>query len=172
MPGCCLGLTAFSLILAVAVFMGGPDAHRARCAGGGSDASWNPYTRPARGSDTAAVCTSSYVTMRDGVKIAVDVCLPSDLAPGERLPAIVHQTRCVAPTPPHHPAPCGRRLARPPAGAGHWIPPLLRTVCREQAWLRWLALACASRCAHGWLRCLTATTLAPQIPRAWLRPRA
>ena len=95
-PGLCLGLTAFTFIITVAVYMGGPDFHRARCANDGSDSSWNPYTRDARGDDVETVCTSSYVTMRDGVKIAVDVCLPSDLAAGERLPAIVHQTRYAA----------------------------------------------------------------------------
>lgn len=36
---------------------------------------------------------SLYVTMRDGVKIAVDVHLPATLAPGARVPAILRQTR-------------------------------------------------------------------------------
>jgi putative CocE/NonD family hydrolase len=31
--------------------------------------------------------------MRDGVKIAVDLCLPDQVQPGARLPAILHQTR-------------------------------------------------------------------------------
>lgn len=36
---------------------------------------------------------SMYLTMRDGVKIAIDLYLPEDLKKGEKLPAIVHQTR-------------------------------------------------------------------------------
>ncbi|HVG34245.1 MAG TPA: CocE/NonD family hydrolase [Pyrinomonadaceae bacterium] len=39
------------------------------------------------------VLQSLYLTMRDGVKIAVDVVLPKGLAPGARIPAIVEQTR-------------------------------------------------------------------------------
>jgi hypothetical protein len=38
-------------------------------------------------------CRSFYLTMRDGVKIAVDLCLPHRVTPGARLPAILHQTR-------------------------------------------------------------------------------
>jgi putative CocE/NonD family hydrolase len=37
--------------------------------------------------------TSAYVRMRDGVRIAVDVHLPADLAPGARAPAILRPTR-------------------------------------------------------------------------------
>jgi putative CocE/NonD family hydrolase len=36
---------------------------------------------------------SFYLTMRDGVRIAVDLCLPDRVEPGARLPAILHQTR-------------------------------------------------------------------------------
>ena len=36
---------------------------------------------------------SFYLTMRDGVNIAVDLCLPDRVQPGARLPAILHQTR-------------------------------------------------------------------------------
>ena len=36
---------------------------------------------------------SLYLTMRDGVRIAVDVWLPADLAAGERVPALLHATR-------------------------------------------------------------------------------
>ena len=35
---------------------------------------------------------SRYLTMRDGVRLAVDVYLPRDLASGDKLPAILHQT--------------------------------------------------------------------------------
>jgi putative CocE/NonD family hydrolase len=37
--------------------------------------------------------TSFYLPMRDGVKLAVDLYLPADLRPGDRLPAILTQTR-------------------------------------------------------------------------------
>ena len=48
--------------------------------------------RPApryRGWTTRAV----HVAMRDGVKLAADVLLPKGLAPEERIPALVSQTR-------------------------------------------------------------------------------
>ena len=37
--------------------------------------------------------TSHYIAMRDGVKIAVEVWLPANLAPGERIPTLLSQTR-------------------------------------------------------------------------------
>lgn len=37
--------------------------------------------------------SSRYLTMRDGTRIAVDLYLPKDLKPGERIPAIMLQTR-------------------------------------------------------------------------------
>ncbi len=37
--------------------------------------------------------TSQYLTMRDGVQIAVDLYLPDNLQPGAKIPAILHQTR-------------------------------------------------------------------------------
>jgi putative CocE/NonD family hydrolase len=36
---------------------------------------------------------SQYLTMRDAVKIAVDVYLPNELEPGQQIPTILHQTR-------------------------------------------------------------------------------
>jgi predicted acyl esterase len=39
------------------------------------------------------VRSSEYVTMRDGVKIAIDVTLPADIGPGEKVPTILEQTR-------------------------------------------------------------------------------
>lgn len=39
------------------------------------------------------VRTSQYLTVRDGVKIAIDLNLPLGLKPGEKIPAILHQTR-------------------------------------------------------------------------------
>lgn len=50
---------------------------------------WRP--EPAR--FAGHVRTSQYLTMRDGVRIAVDVYLPGGLAEGERVPAIVRATR-------------------------------------------------------------------------------
>ena len=38
-------------------------------------------------------CSSQYLTMRDGVRIAMDVYLPKGLKPGEKLPTILEQTR-------------------------------------------------------------------------------
>src|SRR4051794_11522248 len=37
--------------------------------------------------------TSSYVTMRDGTRLAADVWVPADLEPDEKLPAIMITTR-------------------------------------------------------------------------------
>lgn len=37
--------------------------------------------------------TSRYLVMRDGTRIAIDVCLPKGLPPGTRVPTIVRQTR-------------------------------------------------------------------------------
>lgn len=39
------------------------------------------------------VRSSHYVAMRDGVRIAVDLYLPADLEPGEKIPAVLRQTR-------------------------------------------------------------------------------
>ena len=40
-------------------------------------------------------CSSLYVTMPDGVRIAIDVWLPSSLKKGERIPAVLRSTRYV-----------------------------------------------------------------------------
>jgi uncharacterized protein len=39
--------------------------------------------------------SSRYLTMRDGVRIAVDIYLPEGIEPGKRIPAIVMQTRYI-----------------------------------------------------------------------------
>lgn len=57
------------------------------------DAHWSGPYRPGRPLRRGAVRKSLYLTMRDGVRIAVDLHLPADLRPGERLPAILRQTR-------------------------------------------------------------------------------
>lgn len=58
----------------------------------GSDAAWYE-TRPAQPISRGMRCTSCYLTMRDGVRIAINVYLPADLASGTLLPTILHQTR-------------------------------------------------------------------------------
>jgi len=50
-----------------------------------------PYDTPQK--YKKMVQTSQYLTMRDGIKIAVNVVLPKDLPAGEKIPAIVYQTR-------------------------------------------------------------------------------
>src|SRR5258708_16843626 len=61
----------------------------------GSDAAW--YTtrcpEPAYPRFRGMRYSSCYVTMRDGVRIAIDLYLPVGLTSGARLPAILHQTR-------------------------------------------------------------------------------
>jgi putative CocE/NonD family hydrolase len=42
---------------------------------------------------TGIATQSLYITMRDGIKIAVDVVLPRDLPSGTRIPALIQQTR-------------------------------------------------------------------------------
>lgn len=51
----------------------------------------HPYSRDAEYRDITA--SSRYLTMRDGVRIAVDLYLPADLPEGNRIPTILHQTR-------------------------------------------------------------------------------
>lgn len=52
-----------------------------------------PYAYRSEGKDSEIKTTSFYLTMRDGVQIAVSLHLPSDLKKGEKLPTILHQTR-------------------------------------------------------------------------------
>ncbi len=52
-----------------------------------------PSTYRSEGKDSEIKTTSFYLTMRDGVKIAVSLHLPSNLKKGEKLPTIFHQTR-------------------------------------------------------------------------------
>ena len=83
---------AFFLILAITA------AALAGCihARGPSDAAWyaaDPDTAVEARSYEGMVYSSHYLTMRDGVKIAVDLYLPEGLPPGETIPTILHQTR-------------------------------------------------------------------------------
>jgi putative CocE/NonD family hydrolase len=57
--------------------------------GARTDGSLHPTTRSF--SDTES--WSEYITMRDGVRLAVDVHLPEPLAPGERTATILHMSR-------------------------------------------------------------------------------
>jgi putative CocE/NonD family hydrolase len=61
-------------------------------ANSGSDAAWYDaqYRRSARRGMRYSSC---YLTMRDGVRIAITLCLPAGLAGGARLPTILNQTR-------------------------------------------------------------------------------
>lgn len=52
-----------------------------------------PYTGKPITDAVAFASTSRYLTMRDGVKIAISVYLPKPLQEGERVPTILHQTR-------------------------------------------------------------------------------
>lgn len=51
------------------------------------------YAQASRSTNPDAVKFSQYVTMRDGVQIAIDVYLPRSLSQGESIPTILHQTR-------------------------------------------------------------------------------
>ncbi len=50
-----------------------------------------PYDRAPEYEAISSV--SFYLPMQDGIRLAVDLHLPQDLEPGQRLPAILHQTR-------------------------------------------------------------------------------
>jgi len=91
---------AFSLLLVCASAMLPDMAVRAQAAPQGQthaasqgDAAAPPYKGYTAPQYKETVLQSLYLTMRDGVKIAVDVVLPKGLAPGARIPAIVDQTR-------------------------------------------------------------------------------
>jgi len=60
-----------------------------------ADGHWrlDPSSLTARADTTDARRTSCYLTMRDGVKIAIDVHVPSDAARGARVPTILRATR-------------------------------------------------------------------------------
>jgi uncharacterized protein len=58
----------------------------------GSDAAWYPAPCPER-AYRGMRYSSCYLTMRDGVRIAIDLYLPAGLTSGARLPTILHQTR-------------------------------------------------------------------------------
>lgn len=58
-----------------------------------TDATWAPYaTEPALDADEVRT-QSFYVSMRDGVKLAVDLHLPAALGEGDKLPTVLHFTR-------------------------------------------------------------------------------
>ena len=52
-----------------------------------------PHAAPTRRGFTSIQSWSEYVTMRDGVKLAVDVHVPKGLASGERTATILHMSR-------------------------------------------------------------------------------
>ena len=61
-------------------------------ANSGSDVGWYDVERPPPTSDGMRY-SSCYLTMRDGVRIAMNLYLPTGLTSGARLPTIMHQTR-------------------------------------------------------------------------------
>lgn len=63
----------------------------AACAHSAPDSAW--YSIPSAAPPRPMAYQSRYLTMRDGVRIALDLHLPGDAASGERFPAILHQTR-------------------------------------------------------------------------------
>src|ERR1700752_4859438 len=58
----------------------------------GSDAAWSAR-QPRRSQYRGMRYSSCYLTMRDGVRIAVNVYLPAGVTSGARLPAMLNQTR-------------------------------------------------------------------------------
>ncbi|HET7036354.1 MAG TPA: CocE/NonD family hydrolase, partial [Thermomicrobiaceae bacterium] len=97
-----LGLLARVLgtpaLLALSSLAGTPrPAERAADAAtvGDSDAAWWDGTPSCRTHYAGVVSSSRYLTMRDGVRLAVELYLPAGLPPGERIPAILFQTRYV-----------------------------------------------------------------------------
>jgi len=82
--------TCFTILYALSIVTVAPTAF------GSTDASLShpaPYIQAKDSDNIALTRTSRYVTMRDGVKIAVDVYLPASLDKKRRLPTILHQTR-------------------------------------------------------------------------------
>ncbi len=61
-------------------------------ANSGSDAAWYDAQSP-RPTYRGMRYSSCYLTMRDGVRIAITLCLPAGLASDARVPAILNQTR-------------------------------------------------------------------------------
>ena len=58
-----------------------------------SDARWAPLLQEKSRKYRGMECSSRYLTMRDGTKIAVDLFLPKGHEQGKRLPTLVRQTR-------------------------------------------------------------------------------
>ncbi|HXH25429.1 MAG TPA: CocE/NonD family hydrolase, partial [Vicinamibacterales bacterium] len=70
-----------------------PRVAAAHAAQGARPAAAQPRPLPTRRTFTGMTSSSRYVTMRDGVRLAVDVHLPKGLAPGERTATILHMSR-------------------------------------------------------------------------------
>jgi predicted acyl esterase len=78
---CRLGLRRHGILLVIALCL----SVRGALAGG--------FMRLGGTGRDGATRTSFYLTMRDGVRIAVDLNLPESLKAGDRIPALVRQTR-------------------------------------------------------------------------------
>jgi putative CocE/NonD family hydrolase len=87
-PRAALALAGLAALLASCAFVPLP-----RLAAGGDAARGAPSAYDRAPERAGALRRSLLVPMRDGVRLAVDVILPADLAPGERVPALLHQGR-------------------------------------------------------------------------------
>jgi len=86
-----LAVGAFALLVMGMGFGGTSDGPRDERRSDAATISPAPYA-PAP-THTGHRLLSLLLPMRDGVRLAVDVTLPGSIAPGERLPTILHQTR-------------------------------------------------------------------------------
>src|SRR5689334_13390246 len=81
-----LALSVFGLAIAF-ITIASPGAGEMR------ESSPGRYQGYSRLAHRAVKCSSFYLPMRDGVRLAIDLYLPVGLKPGEKLPAILEQTR-------------------------------------------------------------------------------
>ena len=84
-----LGLWLGMFALSLAACAQEPSSERLDTPGSGA----TDFTGASMIGGTEVLRASRYLTMRDGVRIAVDVYLPTDLRQGERVPTMLHQTR-------------------------------------------------------------------------------
>ncbi len=87
----CRSITLNFLLLALSSFIG--------CSPLSENQADGANTRPSSAMKSGQTTTNSwkrsskYLTMRDGVKIAVDLYLPNEINPGDQIPTMLHQTR-------------------------------------------------------------------------------
>ena len=83
-----VGLTV--VVLSLAVFA---DNTHGKSEVRSADAQWSPYAIEKALPPESIATTNRYLTMRDGVRIAITVYLPAGLKEGEKLPTILRSTR-------------------------------------------------------------------------------